>query len=120
MLAISLFTDARLSLISNRIRPNIDEESLEECQTPFQKFRAEASSICLVLQELGMGSDALELALAFNLEEECGYSLSQTIKMTTTQAKRSPSSNEEAWLDMSSKLMPDQTLSETVNRLTAP
>lgn len=118
-MALSLFTEARLSLISNRIRSKIDEESVEDHSTPFSKIRAEASSICLVLQELGKGSDALELALAFNLEDECGYSLSQTIATAATQEKRPPGT-EDAWLDMSSKLMSDQSLSETVNRLTAP
>ena len=35
ILAISLFTEARLSLIANRVRAAFDEDSFLECKTPF-------------------------------------------------------------------------------------
>lgn len=48
-------------------------------QSTFDKFAAEAAAICPVLAEIGKPNDAFELALAFNLAEECGFVLSQMI-----------------------------------------
>ena len=48
--------------------------------SPYLSYRSEAASVSAVLYELGFGNDAIELAIAFNLEDEIAYCLSSLIQ----------------------------------------